>query len=150
APLRERRVRPGLGGPRPHWRPGHHQQDPRRPLGRDPRLHPQGRAGRPRDGGRHPVRGPHFGQRGQRMTTRTFDITQALERQKLSGFGLGLVMISWLVTFFDGYDMLVISFTAKRLMGQFHLTRPEYSYIYSSAVVGTILGGFLFGYIGDR
>jgi AAHS family 4-hydroxybenzoate transporter-like MFS transporter len=80
----------------------------------------------------------------------SFDVTAALERQKLSGFGLRLVMISWLVTFFDGYDMNVISFTAKRLMAEFHLSTVEYSYVYSSAVVGTILGGFLFGYLGDR
>jgi AAHS family 4-hydroxybenzoate transporter-like MFS transporter len=46
--------------------------------------------------------------------------------------------------------MNVISFGANRLMHEFHLSKPEYSYIYSSAVVGTILGGFLFGYIGDR
>jgi AAHS family 4-hydroxybenzoate transporter-like MFS transporter len=79
----------------------------------------------------------------------TFDITAALERQKLSGFLLRLVAVSWLVTFFDGYDMNVISFTAKRLMAQFHLGTVEYSWVYSSAVVGTILGGFLFGFIGD-
>lgn len=84
------------------------------------------------------------------MSSQTFDITAALERQKLSGFGLRLVVISWLVTFFDGYDMNVISFTAKRLMAQFHLSTVMYSYVYSSAVVGTILGGFLFGYLGDR
>jgi AAHS family 4-hydroxybenzoate transporter-like MFS transporter len=85
------------------------------------------------------------------MTSRkAFDLTAVLEGQKLSGFGLRLVVVSWLVTFFDGYDMNVISFTAKRLMGEFHLSTVMYSQVYSAAVVGTILGGFLFGYIGDR
>jgi AAHS family 4-hydroxybenzoate transporter-like MFS transporter len=81
---------------------------------------------------------------------KTFDITGAIERQRLSGFGLRLIVISWLVTFFDGYDMNMISFVAKRLQGQFHLTSEMYGYVFSSAVVGTIVGGFLFGYIGDR
>ena len=84
------------------------------------------------------------------MSRGVFDLTAVIERQKLSGFGLRLIIVSWLVTFFDGYDMNSISFTAKRLMTEFHLSTVLYSYVFSSAVAGTILGGFLFGYIGDR
>ena len=38
------------------------------------------------------------------------DIAKVIENQKLSWFIVRLVLVSWLVTFFDGFDMNVIAF----------------------------------------
>src|SRR5690348_6313028 len=79
-----------------------------------------------------------------------FDISSAIERPKIGGFGLRLILVSWLVTFFDGYDMNVISFASKRMQAAFDLSSPAMGWVFTSGIFGTLLGGFLFGYIGDR
>ena len=80
----------------------------------------------------------------------TFDVSAAIETQKLSGFTIRLVVVSWLVTFFDGFDMNVISFTSKQLEASFHLSHQMLGQVFSIGIFGTLLAGFLFGYIGDR
>ena len=41
------------------------------------------------------------------MPGNTIDVSEVIERQKLSGFLIGLVAVSWIITFFDGYDTSV-------------------------------------------
>ena len=62
------------------------------------------------------------------------------ERQKPGRFLVALVVVSWIITFFDGYDSYVIAYAARVMMGN----------IFSSGLVGTLIGGFAFGYLGDR
>src|SRR6202035_4993513 len=62
------------------------------------------------------------------------------ERQKPARFLVALVVVSWIITFFDGYDSYVIAYAARVMMGN----------IFSSGLVGTVIGGFAFGYLGDR
>ena len=38
------------------------------------------------------------------------DVADVIERQRLRWFVVRLILVSWLVTFFDGYDMNVIAF----------------------------------------
>ncbi len=40
------------------------------------------------------------------------DVGEIIERQKLSRFLIRLVSLSWIITFFDGFDMNVISYAA--------------------------------------
>ena len=80
----------------------------------------------------------------------TFDVSAAIDRRKLGGFTAGLVVVSWLVTFFDGYDMNVIAFTSKPLQTSFHLTDPMMSLVFSIGIFGTMVGGIIFGFVGDR
>ena len=80
----------------------------------------------------------------------TIDVAEVIERQSLGAFTIALIVVSWLVTFFDGYDMLVISYTSKYLIHDFHLTKVMLGYVITSAVVGTFFGSMLFGYLGDR
>ena len=80
----------------------------------------------------------------------TVDVAAIIERQKLSGFLVGLVAISWVITFFDGFDMNVIAFAAPYLTKQFALDRTMMGYVFSIGLVGTMIGGFLFGALGDR
>lgn len=84
------------------------------------------------------------------MSGTTTDVSAVIERQKLSGFLIGLVVISWIITFFDGFDMNVIGFAAPVLAKAFSLDRALIGYLFSAGLFGTLLGGFLFGWIGDR
>lgn len=80
----------------------------------------------------------------------TFDISAALERERLGGFAWRLIVVSWLVTFFDGFDMNVIAFTSKALLRDFHLDTKALSLVISAGLFGTLFGNFMFGWLGDR
>jgi AAHS family 4-hydroxybenzoate transporter-like MFS transporter len=79
-----------------------------------------------------------------------FDVSALIERQRLGRFLVGLVAISWIITFFDGFDMNVIAYAAPYLATEFQLDRVMTGYLFSIGLLGTMIGGFLFGWIGDR
>jgi AAHS family 4-hydroxybenzoate transporter-like MFS transporter len=80
----------------------------------------------------------------------TVDVAEVIERQKIGRFTIGLIIASWFVTFFDGYDMLVISFTSKYLTHDFHLSKLMLGNVFSAATFGALLGAMLFGQLGDH
>ena len=78
------------------------------------------------------------------------DVSETIERQKLGGFLIGLVVISWIITFFDGFDQQAIAFAAPYLSAQYRLDRMMMGNVFSMGLVGTLIGGFALGYLGDR
>ena len=78
------------------------------------------------------------------------DISEIIENQKLTWFVTSLVLVSWVVTFFDGFDMNVIAFVAPDMSVALHLNRLMMGKVFSAGLLGTMIGGFLFGYIGDQ
>lgn len=80
----------------------------------------------------------------------TVDIAEVIERQPIGWFTIRLVLVSWLVTFFDGFDMQVISFTVKDMSADFGISPSSFGPAFSAGIFGTFVGGLLFGYLGDR
>jgi MFS transporter, AAHS family, 4-hydroxybenzoate transporter len=80
----------------------------------------------------------------------TVDVSEIVEKQKLSGFLIGLVVISWIITFFDGFDMISIGFIARPIMTQFKLDPVQMGNVFSIGLLGTLIGGFGLGWIADR
>jgi len=78
------------------------------------------------------------------------DISAIIERQKLSAFLIGLVAISWIITFFDGLDANLVTFAAPYFRSEYGLTTIQTGNIFSMHQLGTLIGGFLLGYLGDR
>ncbi len=78
------------------------------------------------------------------------DVSGIIEGQTLSPFLVRLVVVSWIVTFFDGFDMNVIAFAAPVLAGEFHISKVMMGNVFSIGLVGTMIGGFLLGWLGDR
>lgn len=78
------------------------------------------------------------------------DLSEIIEGQSLGRFVIQLVIISWVVTFFDGFDMNVIAFVAPELANALHLNKLMLGNLFSAGLAGTMAGGFLFGYLGDR
>jgi MFS transporter, AAHS family, 4-hydroxybenzoate transporter len=93
---------------------------------------------------------PSANQRNRVPDSSILDISGAIEGQRLNPFLARLVMISWIVAFFDGYDQNIIAFVAPTVAPIFHLTRPMMGNVFSIGLVGSMLGGFAFGAIGDR
>jgi AAHS family 4-hydroxybenzoate transporter-like MFS transporter len=87
----------------------------------------------------------------RRVTDRAIvDVSQIIEGQRLNRFLVQLVIVSWLVTFFDGFDLIVISFAAPVLGTELHIDKVMMGNVFSIGLVGTLIGGFVFGYLGDR
>ena len=80
----------------------------------------------------------------------TIDVSAIIEQQKLGRFLVSLVLISWIITFFDGLDSNLISFAAPYFGAQYHLTKLQLGNIFSMGLFGTMVGGFALGYLGDR
>lgn len=80
----------------------------------------------------------------------TIDVSEIIEQQKLGRFLLGLVVISWIITFFDGLDSNLISFASPYFASEFHLNKLQTGNIFSMGLLGTLIGGFILGYVGDR
>jgi AAHS family 4-hydroxybenzoate transporter-like MFS transporter len=80
----------------------------------------------------------------------TTDISEIIENQKVTLFVIGLILVCALVTFFDGFDMNVISLVAPEVSAALHLNKLMMGNVFSAGLAGTMAGGFLFGYLGDR
>ena len=80
----------------------------------------------------------------------TTDISEIIENQKLTLFVTGLILVCALVTFFDGFDMNVISLVAPEVSAALHLNKLMMGNVFSAGLAGTMAGAFLFGYLGDR
>ena len=64
------------------------------------------------------------------------DVSDVIEQQKLGRFLIGLVLISWIITFFDGLDSNLISFAAPYFGAQYHLTKIQLGNIFSMGLFG--------------
>ncbi len=78
------------------------------------------------------------------------DVSQIIEQQKLGKFLLGLVTVSWLITFFDGLDANLISFAAPYFRSDYHLSTTQTGQIFGMHQFGTLIGGFILAYVADR
>lgn len=80
----------------------------------------------------------------------TIDVAEIIEQQKLGRFLISLVLLSWIITFFDGLDSNLISFASPYFASEFHLTKVQTGNVFSMGLLGTLIGGFVLGYVGDR
>src|ERR1700689_5351302 len=80
----------------------------------------------------------------------TVDVSALINGRRLSAFNYRLIVLSWLITVFDGFDMIMVGFTAPYMRDQFGLSKPMLGNVFSAGLLGMMLGGFLLSYIGDR
>jgi len=83
-------------------------------------------------------------------TARTIDVATVIDGRRLNGFNYTLIVVSWLITVFDGFDMMMISFTAPYMRDELHLDTLMLGNVFSAGIFGMLLGGFFFAYLGDR
>ena len=82
--------------------------------------------------------------------SRVIDVAQIIERQRPGAFIVRMMLVAWLVTFFDGFDQNSVAFVAPYLRDELGFTSGMMTEVFSSGIAGALLGGFLFGYLGDR
>jgi len=81
---------------------------------------------------------------------RSIDIAAFIDGRKLGPFNFKLIALSWLITVFDGFDMMMISFTAPYMREELALDTLMLGNVFSAGLFGMMVGGFAFAYIGDR
>jgi len=83
-------------------------------------------------------------------SARTVDVSAIIDGRRLTGFNYGLIGLSWLITVFDGFDMMLVSFTAPYMRDEFGLSKMMLGRVFSAGLVGMMLGGFFFSFVADR
>lgn len=81
---------------------------------------------------------------------RTIDVARVIDARRLGPFNYRLIALSWLITVFDGFDMMMISFTAPWMRDELSLTKPMLGNVFSSGLLGMMIGGFVLAWVGDR
>ena len=81
---------------------------------------------------------------------RVVDVAEIIEQQKPSAFIVRMMLVAWLVTFFDGFDQNVVAFAAPYLLDELAFNSAMMTTVFVSGGAGALIGGFLFGFIGDR
>ncbi|HEX4113566.1 MAG TPA: MFS transporter [Stellaceae bacterium] len=81
----------------------------------------------------------------------TIDVGGLIDARKLNGFNARIVVICWLIMFFEGYDLATLAVAGPALMREWGIhSMAAMGYAFSAVLFATILGTPLFGWIGDR
>jgi len=80
----------------------------------------------------------------------TVDVTQVIDRQPVSRFLIGVVLLCTVVTLADGFNISLVAFAAPAIVREWHLNRAALGPLLSSSLVAGLIGPFLFGVLGDR
>jgi len=81
----------------------------------------------------------------------TIDIGALIDARKLDGFNVRVVLICWLIMFFDGYDLATLAVAGPSLVKSWGITSmAQMGYVFAAVLMATIIGTPLFGWIGDR
>lgn len=78
------------------------------------------------------------------------DLSALIERQPVGGFVVRLLLVSMLVTFLDGFDLMAISYAAPVLAPELGLSKAMLGNVFSIGTFGTMLGAVVAGWAGDR
>jgi AAHS family 4-hydroxybenzoate transporter-like MFS transporter len=84
------------------------------------------------------------------MQGSVFDITTLIDEQKVGALTIRVVIISFLIMLFDGYDLLAASYGAPALVADWHIRPAQLGPVFSASPFGMVLGAPLLGWFGDR
>ena len=84
------------------------------------------------------------------MNETTVDVSALIERQKLGGFALLLILWCFLIVLIDGYDQVAAAFAAPALMHAWHTDAAGFGRVFGVGLFGVLVGSLLLGVSGDR
>jgi len=79
------------------------------------------------------------------------DISRLIDDRRINGFNVRLVLFSFFIILFDGYDIGAAAFAAPYLIKDWGITNmAELGPLFSASLFGILFGSPLFGWISDR
>jgi AAHS family 4-hydroxybenzoate transporter-like MFS transporter len=84
------------------------------------------------------------------VSGQTIRIDDLVDDQKIGWFNLNLLFWSFLALFADGYDISVMPFAMPTLSTLWHVDSGHQGYVFTSLLIGMLVGSPLLGSIGDR
>jgi MFS transporter, AAHS family, 4-hydroxybenzoate transporter len=84
------------------------------------------------------------------MSQAIVDVTEVLDRQKITRFNVGLLILAFLVMMTDGYDLGAAAFAGPGLIKEWSLRGPELGVLLSSSLAAGFFGPPLLGYLADH
>jgi AAHS family 4-hydroxybenzoate transporter-like MFS transporter len=84
------------------------------------------------------------------MSEAIIDVSAVLDRQKITGFNVRLVILAFLILMTDGYDLGAAAFAGPGLIKEWGLRGPELGVLLSSSLAAGFFGPPLLGYLADR
>lgn len=84
------------------------------------------------------------------MSQAIVDVTEVLDRQKITSFNVGLLILAFLVMMTDGYDLGAAAFAGPGLIKEWGLRGPELGVLLSSSLAAGFFGPPFFGYLADH
>jgi len=84
------------------------------------------------------------------MSQAIVDVTEVLDRQKITRFNVGLLILAFLVMMTDGYDLGAAAFAGPGLIKEWGLRGPELGVLLSSSLAAGFFGPPILGYLADH
>ena len=78
------------------------------------------------------------------------NVTAFIDRQPLSAFQVGVVVLCFLIVAIDGFDTAAIGFIAPAIRAEWQLTPAHLAPLFGAGLGGLMAGAFLFGPLADR
>ncbi|WP_257168354.1 MFS transporter [Bradyrhizobium sp. SRS-191] len=82
--------------------------------------------------------------------TAVIDVSDVIERQRRNGVVLRVMILSTVMMCLDGYDLHAMAFAAPSLIRSWGIDKATLGVVFSAGVFGILVGGLVFGYLGDR
>jgi MFS transporter, AAHS family, 4-hydroxybenzoate transporter len=78
------------------------------------------------------------------------DVTAVIERQRRNGLVLTVMILATTMMFLDGYDLHAMAFAAPSIIRSWGIEKAALGVVFSVGIFGILVGGLIFGYLGDR
>jgi AAHS family 4-hydroxybenzoate transporter-like MFS transporter len=82
---------------------------------------------------------------------KTIDVSRLIDERRITGFNVFVVVLSFFVILFDGYDIVAVAYAVPHIIREWHVPGPAaLGPVFSASLFGILFGSPILGYIGDR